>query len=132
MKERVGHAMHRGFDRMRHRSAFGVDPASAVGGGFDRLRGSRYALLVTFRRSGEAVPSPVWVAVDGEGRAFVRTAQDAAKVRRIRNDPAVLLAPSSGRGRPTAPATPPSWRGRPEPWSWPTRSSRRRPPSSSR
>ena len=68
---------------------------------FDSLAGHRYAVLVTFRRSGEAVPSPVWFALDG-GRAYVKTASEVGKVKRIRLDARVLLAPSTMRGRPTA------------------------------
>jgi uncharacterized protein len=55
---------------------------------------------VTFKRSGEAVPTPVWFGLDDEGRLYVRTGRDVPKVRRIRNDPRVLVAPCSLRGKP--------------------------------
>jgi PPOX class probable F420-dependent enzyme len=66
------------------------------------LRG-RHALLVTYRADGTPVPTPVWVAVDGD-RVFMRTGADAYKVKRIRRNPVVLLAPSTSRGRPTGAA----------------------------
>ncbi len=59
-------------------------------------------LLVTYRRSGEGVPTPVWVAKVGERLVF-RSEADTAKVRRIRNDPRVRVAPCTLRGRPTGP-----------------------------
>jgi len=104
MKERVGHAMDRMFDRMRHRDAFQLGFEGSTLGTFDGLRGKKYAVLVTFRRNGEAVPSPVWVAVDDAGRAYVRTMQASGKVKRAQHDARVLLAPASARGRPSGPA----------------------------
>jgi uncharacterized protein len=71
--------------------------------GFDHLRGHKYALLVTFRRSGEPVATPVWFGLDAEGRAYARTGVAAAKVKRIRNSPRVRLAPCTVRGKPLGP-----------------------------
>jgi PPOX class probable F420-dependent enzyme len=45
----------------------------------------------------------VTIAVDGD-RAFVRTWHSAWKARRMRNNPAVLVAPATVRGRPTGDA----------------------------
>ena len=59
----------------------------------------RHALLVTFRRDGTPVPTPVWAAPSG-GRLYVRTARASGKVARLRRDPRVLVAPCSARGRP--------------------------------
>jgi PPOX class probable F420-dependent enzyme len=70
--------------------------------GFEHLRGHKYCLLVTYRRSGEAVPTPVWFGL-GDGRLYVRTEADVAKVRRIGNDPRVRVAPCSARGKPLGP-----------------------------
>lgn len=61
------------------------------------------ALLTTFRRDGTPVGTPVHIAVDG-GRAFVRTFDAAWKLKRIRNNPEVEVAPSTARGEPTGPA----------------------------
>jgi PPOX class probable F420-dependent enzyme len=60
-------------------------------------------LLTTFRRDGTPVGTPVSIAVDGE-RAVVRSYERAGKTRRLRRDPAVEVAPSTARGRPTGPA----------------------------
>ena len=43
------------------------------------------------------------IAVDGD-RAYVRTWDSAWKAKRMRNNPAVLIAPSTVRGRATGPA----------------------------
>jgi len=90
------------FDRMRHREAFAVREAATSG--FDHLRGHKYALLTTFRRSGEAVPTPVWFGLGDDGRVYVRSEADVGKVKRIRNGGRVLVAPCSVRGRPKGPA----------------------------
>jgi PPOX class probable F420-dependent enzyme len=60
-------------------------------------------LLVTYKRDGTPVGTPVSIAVEGE-RAFVRTWDTAWKFRRIRNNPEVEVAPSTARGKPTGPA----------------------------
>ncbi len=65
------------------------------------LEGHSYARLTTFRKSGEPVSTPVWFALGpGHERVYVFTDVESGKVRRIRNDPRVGLAPSGFRGRP--------------------------------
>ncbi|MEV1330925.1 PPOX class F420-dependent oxidoreductase [Micromonospora costi] len=59
--------------------------------------------LTTYRRDGTPVSTPVSIAVSG-GRAYVRSYERAWKTRRIRNNPAVTVAASTGRGTPTGPA----------------------------
>jgi uncharacterized protein len=100
---RVTDGINRLYDRSRHPTAFKVTRAHATSASFDVLRGNKYGLLVTFRRTGEPVPSPVWMAVDGDGRVYVETGADSAKVKRVRRDPSVLIAASTVRGRPTGP-----------------------------
>jgi PPOX class probable F420-dependent enzyme len=63
------------------------------------LEGHSYARLTTFRKSGEPVSTPVWFALAHE-RVYVFTDVLSGKVRRIRNDPRVMLTPSSFRGHP--------------------------------
>lgn len=65
---------------------------------FAPLRGQRYVSLTTFRRSGEAVATPVWFALYN-GRLYVTTPPDSGKMKRIRNNPEVLLVPSDAFGR---------------------------------
>lgn len=66
----------------------------------DRLAAASYLLVTTFRRDGTAVPTPVWAARDGDG-LVIWSAADAGKVKRIRRDGSVRLAPCTARGRPT-------------------------------
>jgi hypothetical protein len=91
------------FDRLRHRAAADAAAQPATATGFAAVRDAQYSLVVTFRRSGEAVPTPMWLAVDGEGRAYARSLSDAGKVARLRRDPHVRLAPCTVRGKPTGP-----------------------------
>jgi uncharacterized protein len=98
--DRVERASSRFYDAVR--SARARDAAVSARG-FDHLRGHKYALLVTYRRSGEGVPTPVWFGVDDRGHAYVRTGKLAAKVKRIGNDPRVKLAPCTVRGKPVGP-----------------------------
>jgi PPOX class probable F420-dependent enzyme len=90
------------YDRIRHREAASVAAAEPRGDGFGALRGHKYAVLVSYRRSGEAVPTPVWFGADGE-TVYVRTEGEAAKVKRVRRNPDVLLAPCTVRGKPLGP-----------------------------
>jgi PPOX class probable F420-dependent enzyme len=69
---------------------------------FDRFTDKRNALLTTYKRDGTPVGTPVHIAVDGRV-AYVRTFDPSGKLKRIRNNPRVELAPSTLRGRPTGP-----------------------------
>ena len=60
-------------------------------------------LLTTYRRDGTPVGTLVNIVVDGD-RAFVRTFDTAWKLKRIRKNPMVKIAPSTVRGNPTGPA----------------------------
>ena len=63
------------------------------------MQGHKYGLLVTFRRNGASVATPVWFGIQGD-RLYIRTGAQDGKVKRIRRDPRVLLAPCNFRGRP--------------------------------
>lgn len=66
------------------------------------LAGEAYVSLATFRRSGDAVETPVWIAPDrDDARLYVYTNRTSWKVKRIRNDPRVRLAPCTASGRVT-------------------------------
>ncbi|BDI22151.1 PPOX class F420-dependent oxidoreductase [Herbiconiux sp. L3-i23] len=66
----------------------------------DRIAASRYVSLTTFRRSGVAVSTPVWIARDaGRPTLVVITTSDAGKAKRLRNDPRITLRPCDIRGR---------------------------------
>jgi uncharacterized protein len=91
--------------RLRHRGAWDSATAEAAdpARGFESLRGKQYALLTTFRKSGEPVPTPVWFGVGEDGKLYVRSERDTGKVKRIRNDGRVRIAPSNFRGKPLGP-----------------------------
>lgn len=69
----------------------------------DQLSEHRNILLVSFRRDGSPVPTPVWFASAG-ATLYARSEADAAKVKRICRNGHVLVAPCDGRGRPLGPA----------------------------
>ena len=56
--------------RMRHRDAWSSAAAEAIAPehGFESLRGHKYCLLTTFRKSGKPVPTPVWFGL-ADGKA---------------------------------------------------------------
>jgi hypothetical protein len=95
----MGLAVNRFYDWIRDPSARGLAGERLIVSEFGDLHGYKYCLLVTYKRSGEPVPTPVWFGL-GERRLYVRSEVGAAKVRRIRNDPCVRVAPCTARGRP--------------------------------
>lgn len=95
-----GRVMFRGTDKMRHREAFDIgEPTATDFTGFER---HRQIVLVTYRRSGEAVPSPINHGV-ADGKLYVRTDASTAKVKRLRNNSNVIVVPCNLRGRPAGP-----------------------------
>jgi PPOX class probable F420-dependent enzyme len=90
------------YDTARHRSAQSVADDQRIVHGFEQLRGHKYCVLVTYKRSGEPVPTPVWFGL-ADGKLYVRSEAAAAKVRRVRNDPRVRVAPCTVRGKPLGP-----------------------------
>ncbi|HYL09940.1 MAG TPA: PPOX class F420-dependent oxidoreductase [Candidatus Acidoferrales bacterium] len=76
-------------------------PSSGLRG----FSGQKYLSLETFRRNGQSVRTPVWFAAspDGAGGAceakfYIYTLPDSGKVKRIRNNPRVRVAPCTVRG----------------------------------
>ena len=72
---------------------------------FERFVRQKTVLLTTYRRDGRPVGTAVSIVVEGD-RAFFRTFEEAGKVKRLRHDPNVEIAPATVRGRPTGPAVP--------------------------
>jgi len=68
----------------------------------NEIRGQSYISLTTFRKSGIGVPTPVWFG-EKDGKMYVMARPDSGKVKRIRNNPQVRIAPSTIRGRVTGP-----------------------------
>lgn len=54
--------------------------------------------LTTYRKSGQEVHTPVWV-VNIDERGYVRTSMKAGKIKRIRNNSDVVIAPCTSSGK---------------------------------
>jgi uncharacterized protein len=66
----------------------------------------KYLNLESFKKSGEGVRTPVWFAADpsasldsSAAKFYIYTNGDTGKVKRIRNNPCVRIAPCDARGR---------------------------------
>jgi hypothetical protein len=70
-----------------------------------RLADEQFVSLTTFRRSGESVDTPVWIAREGDG-LVVTTPAASGKVKRLRRDPRVELRPCTRSGKVAAGVTP--------------------------
>ena len=102
MIHRIARLIYRLLDRMRHPEAAQVAGQPPTATGFEALEDHHYCLLVTFRRSGGPVPTPVLYGLRG-GKLYFRTDATTAKVTRLRHDPRVLVGPSDSRGKPRGP-----------------------------
>jgi uncharacterized protein len=62
---------------------------------------AKYISLETFRKTGVGVRTPVWFAADPAAPDifYLYSAADAGKVKRIRNNPHVRVAPCNMRGK---------------------------------
>jgi PPOX class probable F420-dependent enzyme len=65
---------------------------------FSALQGHNFMSLTTFRKTGVGVATPVWF-VDVGGKLYVLTGLTSGKIKRIRNNPCVTVAPSSYNGK---------------------------------
>jgi uncharacterized protein len=73
--------------------------------GFAAFAGQKYLNLETFKKSGEGVKTPVWFAADSASdlrsdtaRLYAYTIGNSGKVKRIRNNGRVRIAPCDARG----------------------------------
>jgi uncharacterized protein len=66
------------------------------------IHGQRYMSLTTFRKTGVAVPTPLWFTEES-GRLYFMTRSDSGKYKRIRNNAGVRVAPCTMRGKVTGP-----------------------------
>jgi PPOX class probable F420-dependent enzyme len=72
--------------------------------GVSQFARTNYLNLETFRKTGDGVRTPVWFAQDVSHSApsitvfYIYSESDAGKVKRIRNNPMVRVAPCSVRG----------------------------------
>ena len=87
---------------------------------FEQLKHEKYISLVTFRKDGSAVATPVWFA-EREGKLYVMTRSDSGKVKRLKRNPKVRVAPATIRGSVTGAAINATARVLPEnEWTIPT------------
>ncbi len=61
----------------------------------------KYVAFTTFRRTGEAVTSPVWIAPLSDGRSGFWTSSGSGKAKRLAHTARVTVQPSDARGRVT-------------------------------
>lgn len=98
LSEPLLRAVKRPMNAARHADAAKILDVPVTHGDFSGLSGS-HILLVTYKRDGTPIPSPVWFARDGE-QLYVWTEINAFKAKRLRNDERALIAPCSPRGVP--------------------------------
>ena len=70
-----------------------------MSGKVSQFAGQNYLNLESYRKNGTAVATPVWFAEEG-GSLYIYSLANAGKVKRIRNNPRVRVAPCDMRGRP--------------------------------
>lgn len=63
----------------------------------ETLENARYLSLLTYRKSGAEIPTPVWFAPH-RGFFYAFSAGEAGKVKRLRNSPRARIAPCDWRG----------------------------------
>lgn len=64
---------------------------------FSQFTGARYLVIESYTKDGTAVKTPVWF-VANNGTLYVRTDNDTGKVKRIRRDSHIRIAPCEPRG----------------------------------
>ncbi|ORI22494.1 PPOX class F420-dependent oxidoreductase [Rhodococcus sp. 1168] len=65
---------------------------------FANIADGKFVSLTTFKKDGTPVATPLWGARDGD-RLLVWTTTDSWKVKRIRRNSSVTIAPCSARGK---------------------------------
>lgn len=64
---------------------------------WSQIADSPFVSLGTYRKTGELVATPVWIARDGDD-LVVTTNRETGKVKRLRRDPRVTLRPCTRTG----------------------------------
>lgn len=99
--DRVAALLTRVYVAGRSRRAFDSADQEPSGTLAD-LDGHRYCLLTSYRISGEPVPTPLWFGI-GNGKLYAQTGASDGKVKRVRRNSEVRIAPCTARGRPLGP-----------------------------
>jgi uncharacterized protein len=73
-------------------------PVARTPADLEALFPGRYLSVTSFKRDGTGVATPVWFVSDGR-RLFALTDLNSGKIRRIRHDPRVLVAPCGPSGK---------------------------------
>ena len=73
---------------------------------FAAFTGQKYLSLETFKKNGDGVKTPVWFAADpsasldsGAAKIYAYTIGVSGKVKRVRNNPRVKIAPCNMSGK---------------------------------
>jgi len=73
--------------------------------GFAAFAGQKYLNLETFKKSGDGVKTPLWFVAEpsakldsNDAKLYIYTIGVSGKVKRIRNNPRVRIAPCTMRG----------------------------------
>src|SRR3954453_7393902 len=101
LMDRLAKASDKFYDRMRHGDADSVADVEPTGSISD-LEGRKNCVWVSYRKNGQPMPSPVWFGV-ADGKLYFLPSPDGYKVKRIRNNPEVRVAPCTRRGKPSPP-----------------------------
>jgi PPOX class probable F420-dependent enzyme len=101
--ERTRRIESRFYSAIRHRDAAAVSGATPLASTLEvAFEGHSYCLVVSRTRDGRPIPTPVWFALL-DGTLVFESDADSLKLKRIRRNPAVRVAPCSVRGRPLCP-----------------------------
>jgi len=71
---------------------------SAHAGTLDARFPGKYLSVTTFKRDGTPVATPVWFVIEN-GRLLIYTSPDSFKVKRMRRNASVMIAPCNATGR---------------------------------
>ena len=75
-----------------------LDYQAQVQDPFSYLDPFEFVLLTTFRKDGRGVPTTVWFA-HADGKLYITTQSTTGKIKRVRNNAHVLLAPCDRIGK---------------------------------
>ena len=63
------------------------------------LADEKYIRVTTFKKDGTEVSTPTWVVPLDDGKIGFYTSSASGKAKRLKNNSAVVVQPSNGRGR---------------------------------
>jgi len=63
------------------------------------LSDEKYISVTTFKKDGTEVAAPTWVVPVGDGTVGFYTSSTSGKVKRLKNNPKVVVQPCDARGR---------------------------------